>query len=35
MVSLTFLPNAERLTVVIIKAKNLRMVDDSRTTTGE
>ncbi|GAB0100920.1 Synaptotagmin [Sergentomyia squamirostris] len=33
MVSLSYLPSAERLTVVIIKARNLRVVDDSRNST--
>ncbi|XP_037927834.1 synaptotagmin-5 [Teleopsis dalmanni] len=33
MVSLAFLPSAERLTVVIIKARNLRIVDDSRSSS--
>uniref|UniRef100_A0A1B0CSS2 C2 domain-containing protein n=2 Tax=Lutzomyia longipalpis TaxID=7200 RepID=A0A1B0CSS2_LUTLO len=32
MVSLSYLPSAERLTVVIIKARNLRVVDDSRNS---
>lgn len=35
MVSLSYLPSAERLTVVVIKARNLRVVDDSRNSTGE
>lgn len=35
MVSLSYLPSAERLTVVLIKARNLRVVDDSRNSTGE
>lgn len=34
MVSLSYLPSAERLTVVVIKARNLRVVDDSRNSTG-
>lgn len=34
MVSLAYLPSAERLTVVIIKARNLRMVDDTRNSSG-
>lgn len=34
MVSLAFLPSAERLTVVVIKARNLRVVDDTRTSSG-
>ncbi|XP_021929129.1 synaptotagmin-10 [Zootermopsis nevadensis] len=33
MVSLCFLPSAERLTVVVIKARNLRVVDDTRTSS--
>ncbi|KAF5281254.1 hypothetical protein FQA39_LY05140 [Lamprigera yunnana] len=33
MVSLAYLPSAERLTVVIIKARNLRMVDDTRNSS--
>nr|CAD7424411.1 unnamed protein product [Timema monikensis] len=33
MVSLAFLPSAERLTVVILKARNLRVVDDTRTSS--
>ncbi|XP_059617228.1 synaptotagmin-1 [Phlebotomus argentipes] len=33
MVSLSYLPSAERLTVVIIKARNLRVVDDSRNSS--
>ncbi|XP_075214201.1 synaptotagmin alpha [Lycorma delicatula] len=33
MVSLAFLPSAERLTVVVIKARNLRVVDDTRTSS--
>ncbi|XP_036340157.1 synaptotagmin-5-like isoform X1 [Rhagoletis pomonella] len=33
MVSLSFLPSAERLTVVIIKARNLRIIDDSRNSS--
>lgn len=35
MVSLSYLPSAERLTVVVIKARNLRVVDDSRNSTGK
>lgn len=34
MVSLAYLPSAERLTVVVIKARNLRMVDDTRNSSG-
>lgn len=34
MVSLAYLPSAERLTVVIIKARNLRVVDDTRSSSG-
>lgn len=34
MVSLAFLPSAERLTVVVIKARNLRVVDDTRVSSG-
>lgn len=34
MVSLAYLPSAERLTVVVIKARNLRVVDDTRTSSG-
>lgn len=33
MVSLSFLPSAERLTVVLIKARNLRVVDDTRNAS--
>ncbi|KAF4519094.1 hypothetical protein B566_EDAN001686 [Ephemera danica] len=33
MVSLSFLPSAERLTIVILKARNLRVVDDARSTS--
>lgn len=35
MVSLSYLPSAERLTVVIIKARNLRVVDDTRNSSGK
>lgn len=35
MISMSYLPSAERLTVVVIKARNLRVVDDSRTSSGE
>lgn len=34
MVSLAYLPSAERLTVVVIKARNLRVVDDTRSSSG-
>lgn len=34
MVSFSYLPSAERLTVVVIKARNLRVVDDTRTASG-
>ncbi|XP_026469194.1 synaptotagmin-5-like [Ctenocephalides felis] len=33
MISMSYLPSAERLTVVVIKARNLRVVDDSRTSS--
>lgn len=33
MITLAYLPSAERLTVVIIKARNLRIVDDSRNSS--
>ncbi|XP_067002242.2 synaptotagmin-5 [Anabrus simplex] len=33
MVSLAFLPSAERLTVVVLKARNLRVVDDTRSSS--
>ncbi|XP_022914327.1 synaptotagmin-1 [Onthophagus taurus] len=33
MVSLAYLPSAERLTVVVIKARNLRIVDDTRNSS--
>lgn len=33
MVSLSYLPSAERLTVVVIKARNLRVVDDTRNSS--
>lgn len=33
MVSMSYLPSAERLTVVLIKARNLRVVDVSRNST--
>lgn len=35
MVSLAYLPSAERLTVVVIKARNLRVVDDTRNSSGK
>lgn len=35
MVSLAYLPSAERLTVVIIKARNLRVIDDTRSSSGK
>lgn len=35
MVSLSYLPSAERLTVVVIKARNLRVVDDTRNSSGK
>jgi hypothetical protein len=34
MVSLSFLPSAERLTCVVIKARNLRVFDDTRNSSG-
>ncbi|XP_055381688.1 synaptotagmin-B [Condylostylus longicornis] len=33
MVSLSYLQSAERLTVVVIKARNLRVIDDSRNSS--
>lgn len=33
MVSMSFLPSAERLTVVLIKARNLRVVDYTRNAS--
>lgn len=33
MVSLSYLPSVEKLTVVIIKARNLRVVDETRGTS--
>lgn len=33
MVSMSYLPSAERLTVVVIKARNLRVVDDTRNSS--
>lgn len=33
MISLSFLPSAERLTVVVIKARNLLVVDDTRNSS--
>lgn len=35
MVSLAYLPSAGRLTVVAIKARNLRVVDDTRNSSGK
>jgi hypothetical protein len=35
MVSLSYLSSAERLTVVIIKARNLRVFDDTRNSSGK
>lgn len=35
MISLSYLPSAERLTVVVIKARNLRVFDDTRNSSGE
>jgi hypothetical protein len=35
MISLSYLPSAERLTVVVIKARNLRVFDDSRNSSGK
>ena len=35
MISLAYLPSAERLTVVVIKARNLRIVDDTRNSSGK
>lgn len=35
MISLAYLSSAERLTVVIIKARNLRLVDDTRNSSGK
>lgn len=34
MISLSYLPSAERLTVVVIKARNLRVFDDTRNSSG-
>lgn len=34
MVSLSYLPSAERLTCVVIKARNLRVFDDTRNSSG-
>ena len=34
MLSLSYLPSAERLTVVVIKARNLRVFDDTRNSSG-
>lgn len=33
MVSMSYLPSAERLTIVVIKARNLRVVDDQRNSS--
>ncbi|XP_058840092.1 synaptotagmin-5-like [Topomyia yanbarensis] len=33
MVSLSYLPSAERLTVVVIKARNLRVIDETRNSS--
>lgn len=35
MVSLAYLPSAERLTVVVMKARNLTIVDDTRSSSGQ
>lgn len=35
MISLSYLPSAERLTAVVIKARNLRVFDDTRNSSGE
>lgn len=35
MISLSYLPSAERLTVVVIKARNLRVFDDTRNSSGK
>lgn len=35
MVSLAYLSSAERLTVVVIKARNLRIIDDTRSSSGK
>lgn len=35
MISMSYLPSAERLTVVVIKARNLRVFDDTRNSSGE
>lgn len=35
MISLSYLPSAERLTVVVIKGRNLRVFDDTRNSSGE
>lgn len=34
MISLAYLSSAERLTVVVIKGRNLRIVDDTRNSSG-
>lgn len=33
MISLSYLPSAERLTVVLVKARNLKVVDDTRNAS--
>lgn len=35
MVSLSYLHSAERLTVVVLKARNLRVFDDTRNSSGK
>lgn len=35
MVAFSYLPSAERLTVTIIKARNLKIVDETRTSSGK
>jgi hypothetical protein len=35
MISLSYLPSAERLTVVVIKARNIRVFDDTRNSSGK
>lgn len=35
MISLSYLPSAERLTAVVIKARNLRVFDDTRNSSGK
>lgn len=34
LVSISYLPSAERLTVVVFKARNLRVVDGTRKASG-